>query len=144
MHCALRIHRYTNSICLFTLCCCFIFKKAQRTGKEDAEDRGRQMQDRLDTTSLALLFSPLPLPSLSQACRARLQADRPVRHNRHQAEGLHDRAKAEQELQPSEAVRVLLQTEAQLLQRRNQQRLANRMMLQDIIGKLDELVLIPP
>ncbi|XP_026211468.1 tubulin epsilon and delta complex protein 1 isoform X2 [Anabas testudineus] len=119
-------------------------QKAQRTGKEDAEDRGTQMQDRLDTTSLALLFSPLPLPSLSQACRARLQADRPVRHNRHQAEGLHDRAKAEQELQPSEAVRVLLQTEAQLLQRRNQQRLANRMMLQDIIGKLDELVLIPP
>lgn len=102
------------------------------------------MQDDLDTSSLRLLISLPPLHSLSQAYRTRLQAERPVRHNSYTADRLQDRAKATEELQPSQAARVLLQTEAQLLQRRDQQRLANRMMLQHIISKLDELVLIPP
>lgn len=132
-------------VCSYSVSFYLIFKEGQRRGRGDAEDRGRdKRQDELDTSSLPLIFSLPSLPSLSQACRARLQAETPARHTSCPAEGFNDRAKAVEELQASQAAQVLLQTEAQLLQRRDQQRLANRMMLQDIIDKLDELVLIPP
>ncbi|KAK2825870.1 hypothetical protein Q5P01_020084 [Channa striata] len=115
-------------------------QKVQRGGKWDTEEA----HSGLNPSSLPLLF-PIPsVPSLSQPYRARLQAEIPVRHNSYPVQGLHDRAKAANELQASQAAQLLLQTEAQLLERRDRQRLANKLLLQEMIGKLDDLVLIPP
>ncbi|XP_070835410.1 tubulin epsilon and delta complex protein 1 isoform X1 [Chaetodon trifascialis] len=98
-----------------------------------------------ENTSLPPLLSCLPsLPSLPQASPARLQTVRPVKYSRDPAEGLHGGAQDPYELPSSHAVQVLLQTEALLLERRDGQRLASRMQLQEMVGRLDELVLIPP
>ncbi|XP_070835413.1 tubulin epsilon and delta complex protein 1 isoform X4 [Chaetodon trifascialis] len=78
------------------------------------------------------------------ASPARLQTVRPVKYSRDPAEGLHGGAQDPYELPSSHAVQVLLQTEALLLERRDGQRLASRMQLQEMVGRLDELVLIPP
>ncbi|KAM9341101.1 tubulin epsilon and delta complex protein 1 [Symphorus nematophorus] len=122
-------------------------QKGQRRGRGDAEDRlegGQRLQGGLDTSSLPPLFSSVPsLPSLHQVYRARLQTERPVKPSSHPAEGPHSGAENE-ELPASQATRLLLQTEAVLLERRDRQRLANSMQLQEMVGKLDELVLIPP
>lgn len=99
------------------------------------------MQDSLDTSLCRLLSLP-PLPCIPLFYRARLQAERPVRHN--PSEELHKWAKTTEDFQHFQAARALLQSEVQLLHRRDQQRLAHRMMLQHIIGYLDELVLMPP
>ncbi|XP_023250472.1 uncharacterized protein C14orf80 homolog [Seriola lalandi dorsalis] len=105
-------------------------KKGQRREGGDTEDRG---------------VFPLPsLPSLLQAHRVRLQVERPVRHSSYPAERHRGRAEAPHELPASQAAQLLLQTEALLLERRDKQRLANRMQLQEMIGGLDEVVLIPP
>ncbi|XP_070835411.1 tubulin epsilon and delta complex protein 1 isoform X2 [Chaetodon trifascialis] len=85
----------------------------------------------------------LQLPT-GQASPARLQTVRPVKYSRDPAEGLHGGAQDPYELPSSHAVQVLLQTEALLLERRDGQRLASRMQLQEMVGRLDELVLIPP
>ncbi|XP_031733713.1 LOW QUALITY PROTEIN: tubulin epsilon and delta complex protein 1 [Anarrhichthys ocellatus] len=117
-------------------------QKEQRRGRGDVEDRGEggeRWQGGSDTSCL----SPLP-SSLPQVYRASFQTGRPVRHSSHQAEGTRDRAETPDELPASQAAQLLLQTEALLLERRDRQRLANRMQLQDMIGRLDELVLIPP
>lgn len=117
-------------------------QRGQRRGRRDAEDRGEggeRLQGGLDTSSLTPLLSSLPslpsLPPLSQAYRARLHAERPVRHSRAEDPG---------ELSASQAVQLLLHTEVRLLERRDRQRLANRIQLQEMTGRLDELVLIPP
>ncbi|XP_051941768.1 tubulin epsilon and delta complex protein 1 isoform X2 [Hippocampus zosterae] len=47
-------------------------------------------------------------------------------------------------LSASQVLGLLTQTERQLLEGRDTQRLANRMKLQEMIGRLDKLVLIPP
>nr|XP_046269767.1 tubulin epsilon and delta complex protein 1 [Scatophagus argus] len=114
-------------------------QKGQRRGRGDAEDRGERLQAAPDTSSLSLLLSSLPsLPSLPQIYRARLQTEsRPAEEPRGVAE-------ASDELPSYRAMQLLLQTEAVLLERRNRQRLANRMQLQEMAGRLDELVLIPP
>ncbi|XP_068573860.1 tubulin epsilon and delta complex protein 1 isoform X3 [Cebidichthys violaceus] len=116
--------------------------KGQRRGRGDAEDRGEggeRWQGGSDTSCLP----PLPF-SLPQVYRASFQTGRPVRHRSHPAEGTRGRAETPDELPVSQAAQLLLQTEALLLERRDRQRLANRMQLQDMIGRLDELVLIPP
>nr|XP_033499310.1 tubulin epsilon and delta complex protein 1 [Epinephelus lanceolatus] len=123
-------------------------QKGQRRGREDAEDRG-EGEDRLqggwDTSCLPPLPSSLPcLPSCPDVYRARLQTERPVRHSSHPAEGPCGGAETPDELPAPRAVQLLLQTESLLLERRDRQRLANRMQLQELIGRLDELVLIPP
>ncbi|XP_041809743.1 tubulin epsilon and delta complex protein 1 isoform X2 [Chelmon rostratus] len=98
-----------------------------------------------DNTSLPPLLSSLPsLPSHPQVSRARLQTERPVKYSSNAAEGLHSGAEAPDKLPSSQAVQVLLQTEALLLERRDRQRLANRMQLQEMVCRLDELLLIPP
>ncbi|KAM6916996.1 tubulin epsilon and delta complex protein 1 isoform 1-T1 [Lycodopsis pacificus] len=114
-------------------------QKGQRIGRGDVEDRGEGWQGESDTSCL----SPLP-SSLPQVYRASFQTGRPVRHSSHQAEWTRGRAETPDELPASQAAQLLLQTEALLLERRDRQRLANRMQLQDMIGRLDELVLIPP
>lgn len=116
--------------CLLPLCFC---QKDRGRGREDAEDRGRRV------------LPPLPsVPTFPQVYRARLQTERPVRHSRHSAEVPRDGAEAPEELPSSQAVQALLQMEALLLERRDRQRLANRTQLQDMIGRLDGLVLMPP
>ncbi|XP_070776923.1 tubulin epsilon and delta complex protein 1 [Enoplosus armatus] len=117
-------------------------QKGQRRGKGGAEDRGvrgERLQGGSDTSSL-----PPPLPSLPQVYRARLQTEGPVRNSSLPAEGPGGGAEAPDELSASQAEQLLLRTEALLLERRDRQRLANRMQLQEMIGRLDDLVLIPP
>ncbi|XP_047466364.1 tubulin epsilon and delta complex protein 1 isoform X2 [Mugil cephalus] len=83
-------------------------------------------------------------PPTAQVCRARLGDERPVRPSSCPAKEPHSRAEAPGDLPVSEAAELLLRAEALLLERRDRQRLANRMQLQEAIGRLDELVLIPP
>ncbi|XP_047466363.1 tubulin epsilon and delta complex protein 1 isoform X1 [Mugil cephalus] len=119
----------------------------QRRGKEDIKDRegGERLQGGFGVSSLPPLISSLPsLPSLTQVCRARLGDERPVRPSSCPAKEPHSRAEAPGDLPVSEAAELLLRAEALLLERRDRQRLANRMQLQEAIGRLDELVLIPP
>ncbi|XP_044022360.1 tubulin epsilon and delta complex protein 1 isoform X4 [Siniperca chuatsi] len=122
--------------------------KGQSRGRGDAEDRGRRgerLQGGSDTSSFPPRLFSLPfVPSLPQVYRARLQTERPVRNSSHPAKGLCGGAEAPDELPASQAEQLLLQTEALLLDRRDRQRLANRMQLQEMVGRLDELVLIPP
>ncbi|KAM8916269.1 uncharacterized protein tedc1 isoform 2-T3 [Spinachia spinachia] len=117
-------------------------QKGQRRGNGDSEDIGERLQCGSDTSSLASL---LPyLPSLSHAYRARLQTGRPVRHSGHTAEGTRGRAETLDELPAWQAAQLLLQTEGLLLERRDRQRQANRMHLQEMMDRLEKLVLIPP
>lgn len=122
-------------------------QKGQRRGRGHAEDRGgggERLQTGSDTSSLPPLLSSLSsLPPLPQVYRAKLQTERPVRNRSHPAEGPHGGVKAPDELPASQAEQLLLQTEALLLERRDRQRRANRMQLQEMVGRLDELVLIP-
>ncbi|XP_062254144.1 tubulin epsilon and delta complex protein 1 [Platichthys flesus] len=112
-------------------------QKGPRRCKEDNEDRrGERLQEGLDTSSL--LCHP------SQAYRVRLQVERPVSDHISTAERLHDSTKAPDMLPASQAAQLLLKTEALLLERRDRQRRANRMQLQETIGELEGLVLIPP
>ncbi|XP_037343194.2 tubulin epsilon and delta complex protein 1 isoform X2 [Pungitius pungitius] len=114
-----------------------VFWTWMRRGRGDAEDIGERLQCGSNT-------SCLPLPSLPHAYRARLQTGRPVKHSGHTAEGTRGGAQTLDELPAWEAVQLLLQTEGLLLERRDKQRQANRMQLQEMIGRLDKLVLIPP
>ncbi|XP_029349927.1 tubulin epsilon and delta complex protein 1 [Echeneis naucrates] len=105
-------------------------QEGQRRGREDTEDR---------------VVFPLPsLPTLLQTHRIQLQVGKPVGHMMHSAERLHGREEAQDELSASQAVELLLQIEAVLLERRDKQRLANRMQMEEMIAELNELVLIPP
>ncbi|XP_073321588.1 tubulin epsilon and delta complex protein 1 [Pagrus major] len=123
-------------------------QKGQRRGRGDAENRGEgggRLQGGLDTSSFPPLLSSLPsLPSIPQVYRARLLTERSVKLRNHPAERLHGRAKAPDRLSSSQATQLLLQTEALLLDRRDRQRFDNRMQLQEMVCRLDELVLIPP
>lgn len=103
-----------------------------RGDTEDGEQASDGAQGGFDTSLEKLLY---PQPSLSQAFRARLQDKRPKRKACSQALF---------EMSASEASELLMQTEAQLLEKRDKQRLANRMQLEEMIESLDQLVLIPP
>ncbi|XP_023129864.2 tubulin epsilon and delta complex protein 1 [Amphiprion ocellaris] len=113
-------------------------QEGPRRGRGDVKDRGGGEKGRAGPP---FVFSLPSVPFLSQVFRARLQAERPVRQPR--AEDLHSSTEAP-ELKASQAVQLLLHAEALLLERRDRQRLANRTQLQEMIGSLDELVLIPP
>lgn len=95
-----------------------------------------------DTSSPPPLLSSLP--SLAKVYRAKLQTERPVRHSSHSAEGPRSKAEEPDHLPSTQVAQLLLQTEAMLLERRDKQRLANRMRLQELVGRLDKLVLIAP
>lgn len=84
------------------------------------------------------------MPSFPQVYRAKLQTEKPVRGSSRAVEGQHAGTGDPDELPSSQAAQLLCQTEALLLKRRDRQRLANRMHLQDLIGRLEDLVLIPP
>ncbi|XP_034713582.1 tubulin epsilon and delta complex protein 1 isoform X3 [Etheostoma cragini] len=120
---------------------------AQRRGGGDLEDR-EEGRERLHGGSDACcppLLSSLPcLASQPQVYRAKLQTEKPVRHSRLPGEGAYGGAENPGEVPASRAVQQLLQTEALLVERRDRQRLANRMQLQKMIGRLDQLMLIPP
>lgn len=84
------------------------------------------------------------MPSFPQVYRAKLETEKPVRGRSRAVEGQHAGTGDPDELPSSQAAQLLRQTEALLLERRERQRLANRMHLQDLIGQLEDLVLIPP
>lgn len=91
------------------------------------------------------LLSPFPLmPSFPQVYRAKLETETPVRSSSRAVEGQHAGNGDPDELSSSQAAQLLRRTEALLLERRDRQRLANKMHLQDLIGRLEDLVLIPP
>ncbi|KAI3367991.1 hypothetical protein L3Q82_026810 [Scortum barcoo] len=122
-------------------------QEGQTRGRGHAEHRGGggdKLQGGSDTSSLPpLLPSPSSLPCLPQVYRAKLQTERPVRSRSHPTAGPRSRVGALDELPASQAEQLLLQTEALLLESRDRQRLANRMQLQEMAGRLDQLVLIP-
>lgn len=114
----------------------------QRRGTEAAVDRVGQVKSRGGSDDL---LSPLPsMPSFPQVYRAKLETEKPVRGYSRAVEGQHAGAGDPDELPSSQAAQLLRQTEALLLERRDRQRLANRMHMQDLIGQLEDLVLIPP
>lgn len=82
--------------------------------------------------------------SLPLFYRPKLESDRPIKGSSRAVEGPQARPEAPSELPSSQVAELLCQTEALLIERRDKQRLANRMLLQDLIGQLEDLVLIPP
>ncbi|XP_008301214.1 uncharacterized protein C14orf80 homolog [Stegastes partitus] len=122
-------------------------QEGQRRGRGDVKDRegGEKGQAGLDASFLPPFISSLPsVPALSQVCRARLRVEKPVRHRSCTAEDVHSGAEAPCELPVSQAAEMLLHAETLLLERRDRQRQANRTQLQEMIGRQDLLVLIPP
>ncbi|XP_020511202.2 tubulin epsilon and delta complex protein 1 [Labrus bergylta] len=121
----------------------------QRRRRGDTEDGGEEGGERSpsgsDSSSLSGLLASSPsLPTLPQVYRARFQTAGPGKHGSRPAEGACVGAEAPDELAASRAARLLRQTEALLLERRDTQRLTNRMQLQETVSRQDELVLIPP
>ncbi|XP_061649761.1 uncharacterized protein tedc1 isoform X6 [Phyllopteryx taeniolatus] len=116
-------------------------QKGQKTGRGDVMDRKCRLQDTLDTDMCYLESFP-PLLSVSQPYRARFQAEKTV--NSWSVKTLHGMVKETNELPVSQVVELLTHTERQLLEGRDTQRLANRIQLQEMIGRLNELVLITP
>ncbi|XP_074548568.1 tubulin epsilon and delta complex protein 1 [Halichoeres trimaculatus] len=124
-----------------------IGQKGQRRSREASADTGRgarevQQAGSEPSSSCPHLLAPLPSQhSFPQVYRARLQTSGPVKHSIRPA----DRPQCEaEELSASQAAQLLLQTEALLLERRDTQRLTNGMLLQEMVSRQDELVLIPP
>ncbi|KAF3844438.1 hypothetical protein F7725_007601, partial [Dissostichus mawsoni] len=122
--------------------CFYVILYPERTGRvrEAPEGRGEGglLQGRSDSC-LPPLSCPPRLPCCPLAYR--LQTERPVRHSSPPADGAQGGTPTAGGLSASQAVVLLLQTEALLLERRGRQRLANRTQLQEMIGRLDELEL---
>ncbi|KAG7281679.1 hypothetical protein CRUP_008054 [Coryphaenoides rupestris] len=91
--------------------------------------------------SLSRHMSPSPVP---WAYRLKLQGETQMPHSRCPAEQTSDGSAPAGKLQAWQASRVLLQMEALLLERRDRSRQANRLQLQEMIGRLEGLVLIAP
>ncbi|KAK0132199.1 hypothetical protein N1851_032989 [Merluccius polli] len=113
----------------------------EREDKLLAGSHSKRLPDKLKTSppsfpSLSAHVSPSPLP---QAYRLRLQGE--TKTQRSPAEQPSGGAPLAGKLQASQ---LLLQTEASLLERRERSRRANRMQLQEMIGRLHDLVLIAP
>ncbi|CAL8285029.1 unnamed protein product [Lota lota] len=111
-----------------------------------AERDSRTLPDMLQTSSplspcLSTHISPGPL---RQAYRVRLQGETEMPHSCSPAEKPSYGAVLAGKLQASEASRLLLLTEASLLERKERCQRANRMQLQEMIGRLEDLVLIAP
>ncbi|KAM9787411.1 tubulin epsilon and delta complex protein 1 [Syngnathus typhle] len=114
-------------------------QKVQRTETGDAKDPSGRLQSSTDTlahTAPSLESLP-PAFCVSRAYRSRFQAGKG-------GTAFHGPLEQADELRVSQVIGLLTQTESKLLERRNAQRLAKRMQLQDMIGTLDQLVLIPP
>ncbi|XP_068607763.1 tubulin epsilon and delta complex protein 1 [Brachionichthys hirsutus] len=109
----------------------------QRTGRRDSERRGaggERLLGESSASSLPPLLSSVPaLAPPLRVYRAKLRTG-----------GLRSGPGSPDELPSSQAVQLLTQAEAALLERRDKQRLANRMQLQEMVSRLDTLVLIPP
>ncbi|KAM9354075.1 tubulin epsilon and delta complex protein 1 [Pholidichthys leucotaenia] len=118
----------------------------RRTGADVKDPGGQMVRDGIDPSS-----SPPPLHSFPQVCRVRLRAKMVGRHSSRPAETPHGRtgpppswSEIPNELQVSEATELLLHGETLLLERRETQRRTNRARLQEVVGRLETLVLIPP
>ncbi|XP_019731930.1 uncharacterized protein C14orf80 homolog isoform X1 [Hippocampus comes] len=117
-------------------------QKRQKTTRGDVQDGRGRLRAGMDAChDTAFLESLPPLLSISQAYRARFQAGKTVNSC---SVSFHGTVEEADVLSASQVVGMLTQTERQLLEGRDTQRLANRMKLQEMIGRLDKLVLIPP
>uniref|UniRef100_A0A1A7X5E6 Chromosome 14 open reading frame 80 n=1 Tax=Iconisemion striatum TaxID=60296 RepID=A0A1A7X5E6_9TELE len=106
------------------------------TTQEVEKEQTGSNEDRSGASPHPALLSSLPsVPSIPEVCRVQQEAEKPG--------GPQSRPDAPDELQASRAVELLLHAESLLLQRRDGRRRANRMLLQETIGCLEELVLIP-
>ena len=123
-------------------------QQGQGRGTRDAADRRRGLglqEEESEASSLPPLLSPLPcMPSFPQAYQARFQPQQSVKRSCRPAKEPFSGADTPNQLPLSQAEHILLQTEALLLEWRDRFRLASRTQLQDMIGRLDDLVLIPP
>ncbi|CAJ1074157.1 tubulin epsilon and delta complex protein 1 [Xyrichtys novacula] len=122
-------------------------QKGQGRYRAFAEDRGgaEALQAGSDTSSLPHLLPSLStLHTFPQVYRARLQTIVLVKHSSRPTDGPCGGAETTDELPASQATQLLLQMEALLLQRRDTQRLANRMQMQEVVSRQEDLVLIPP
>lgn len=119
-----------------------MFIQLQRKSTEGVGDRDDQVKSQAEV-SLSLSLFP-SMESLPHFYRAKLQSNRPIKGSRRTVEGPQGETKAPGELPSCQVTQLLRQTEGLLLERRDKQRLANRMLLQDLIGQLEYLVLIPP
>ncbi|XP_072222006.1 tubulin epsilon and delta complex protein 1 [Leuresthes tenuis] len=111
-------------------------QETQRRSRGCVDHRGgaESSQEGCGASSLPLLSSLPSLPPIPRLWRARLQPEKPPGPSG---------VAAPDELPAPRAAERLRRAEAALLQRRDRRRLASRMQLQDTIGQLDELVLIP-
>ncbi|XP_061698932.1 tubulin epsilon and delta complex protein 1 isoform X2 [Syngnathoides biaculeatus] len=115
-------------------------QKGQKTGRGDATNRKCRLQDTLETSSEQPYFDSLPpLLSVSQPYRARFQVKT---LNSCSFKNLPGMVKETNEVPVSHILELLTHTERRLQEGRDTQRLANRMQLQEMIGRLNKLVLI--
>ncbi|XP_061698935.1 tubulin epsilon and delta complex protein 1 isoform X5 [Syngnathoides biaculeatus] len=118
----------------------WIWMKGQKTGRGDATNRKCRLQDTLETSSEQPYFDSLPpLLSVSQPYRARFQVKT---LNSCSFKNLPGMVKETNEVPVSHILELLTHTERRLQEGRDTQRLANRMQLQEMIGRLNKLVLI--
>ncbi|XP_037097425.1 tubulin epsilon and delta complex protein 1 [Syngnathus acus] len=110
-------------------------QEVQRPETGDVKDPSGRLQSSTDTLAHAVpsLESLPPVFCVSRAYRSRFQAGKRVT-------SFHGPVEQADELQASQVIGLLTQTERKLLEGRNAQRLAKRMQLQDMIGTLDQLV----
>lgn len=95
-----------------------------------------------DTTFLPPFLFPLASgPSVLQVYRPRLKT---VKCSKPTGENLTRGSRVPDELPVSDAKKLLQQTKTLLWNRTQRQRLANRMQVQDLVDRLDGLVMIPP
>lgn len=95
-----------------------------------------------DTTFLPPFLFPLASgASILQVYQPRLKT---VKCSKHTGENSTRGFRAPDELPVSDAKQLLQQTKTLLWNRKQRQRLANRMQIQDLTDQLDGLVMIPP
>lgn len=116
----------------------------QRRNGEKPEDNGQgvKVSGREDSPFLPpLLFPLLSVPSFLQVYRPRLKS---VNSSNRPAENASRECRHPDELPISEAQQLLRCTKTLLWDRKQRHRLANRIQMQELIDKLDGLVMIPP
>lgn len=95
-----------------------------------------------DTTFLPPFFFPLASgPSVLQVYQPKLKT---VKCSKRTGENTNRGFRVPDELPVSAAKKLLQQKKTLLWNRTQRQRLANRMQMQDLIDRLDGLVMIPP
>ncbi|XP_056152346.1 tubulin epsilon and delta complex protein 1 [Lampris incognitus] len=124
-------------------------KEEERKGRaendgEVRKERGEELHCTFETLSPLPSFLLPSLPLLPQAYRVKLEGERSSRSVSHPAVRHCDGARPTGELKASQVSQLLLQTVARLQEGRSRSKLANSTELQEMIGTLDKLVLIPP